>query len=66
MRFTWSDLAAAGDWVYATVQQEYKVRATGRTRVMRDNVHRFRIRDGRILEWHAHEDTALSAEATEG
>jgi ketosteroid isomerase-like protein len=62
VRLEFSNLAAVGDWVYATVYQEHKVRATGKLLVMRDGVHRFRIRDGRVLEWHANEDTALSSE----
>jgi ketosteroid isomerase-like protein len=62
VHFSWSDLASSGDWVYATVQQEYKVRASGRTLRMRDGVHRFRLRDGKVLEWHAHDDTALVGE----
>lgn len=58
----WRDLAAAGDLVYATLQQEWKVRATGKVLVMRDGVHRFRLREGRIIEWRAYEDTALTCE----
>jgi ketosteroid isomerase-like protein len=57
------DLAAAGDHVYATVSQEWKVRATGKMLVLKDGAHRFRIRGGKVVEWRAFEDTALSCEA---
>jgi ketosteroid isomerase-like protein len=56
-------LAAHEDYVYATLSQEWKVRATGKLLVMKDGVHRFRIRDGKVVEWRAFEDTALSCEA---
>jgi ketosteroid isomerase-like protein len=63
VRIEWRDLAAAGDFVYATLQQEWKVRATGKLLVMRDGVHRFRLREGRVVEWRGFEDTALTCEA---
>jgi ketosteroid isomerase-like protein len=31
--------------------------------VMKDGVHRFRIGDGKVIEWRAFEDTALTCEA---
>jgi ketosteroid isomerase-like protein len=57
------DIVAAGDRVYATVSQEWKVRATGKTLTMKDGVHRFRIRNGKVVEWRGFEDTALTCEA---
>ncbi|HEY4157314.1 MAG TPA: nuclear transport factor 2 family protein [Polyangiaceae bacterium] len=57
------DLAVSGEWVYATLTQEWKVRASGKLLVMKDGAHRFRIRDGKVIEWRAFEDTALSCEA---
>jgi ketosteroid isomerase-like protein len=56
-------LASAGEYVYATLSQEWKVRASGKILVMREGVHRFRVRDGIVSEWRAFEDTALSCEA---
>ena len=58
-----SNLSAAGEYVYATLTQEWKVRATGKVLSMKDGVHRFRIRDGQVVEWRAFEDTALTCEA---
>ena len=57
------DLAASGEWVYATLTQEWKVRATGKVLSMRDGVHRFRIKNGKVVEWRGFEDTALTCEA---
>jgi hypothetical protein len=31
--------------------------------VWKDGAHRFRIRGGKVVEWRAFEDTALSVEA---
>jgi ketosteroid isomerase-like protein len=56
-------LAAQGEYVYATLTQEWKVRATGKVLTMKDGVHRFRIRGGKVVEWRGFEDTALTCEA---
>ena len=63
IRLETRDLAAVGDQVYATVTQEWKVRATGKVLSMRDGVHRFRIKNGKVVEWRGFEDTALTCEA---
>jgi ketosteroid isomerase-like protein len=55
--------AAAGDYVYATIDQVHKVRKTGKQLVMKDGVHRFKLRGGQIVGWFAAEDTQLSVEA---
>src|SRR5690349_10744061 len=49
--------AAAGDYVYATLYQEWKVRKTGKALPMKNGVHRFKVRDGKVVEWFAAEDT---------
>ncbi len=58
LRFEPSAFAAAGDYVYATVDAEYKVRATGKTLVsqlvMRFQLDRSRIVDARVMEDTAH------------
>ena len=56
--------AAAGDYVYATLYQEWKVRKNGKLLPMKDGVHRFKITNGRVVAWFAAEDTQLSVEAT--
>ena len=61
LRFEPSLFAAAGDYVYATVHMEYKVRANGRILVM-DVVHRFKLLDGLIVEVRISEDTAHTRE----
>ena len=63
IRLETRDLAVVGDQVYATVTQEWKVRATGKVLSMRDGVHRFRIKNGKVIEWRGFEDTALTCEA---
>ena len=55
--------AAAGDYVYVTLYQEWKVRKSGKALPMKDGVHRFKIVDGLVVEWFAAEDTQLSNEA---
>jgi ketosteroid isomerase-like protein len=63
LRFEPSLFAAAGDYVYATVHMEYKVRANGRALVMPDVVHKFKLLDGRIVGVRISEDTELTREA---
>jgi ketosteroid isomerase-like protein len=55
--------AAGDDYVYATVDQAYKVRANGKTLPMRNGVHRFKVRGGKVVGWIACEDTQLTNEA---
>ena len=62
LRFEPRDFAAAGDLVYATIDHEYKVRKNGRTLVMKNGVHRFTVRAGRVVAWFASEDTQLTLE----
>jgi ketosteroid isomerase-like protein len=55
--------AAGGDYVYVTLQQEWKVKKSGKILPMKNGVHRFKIRDGRVVAWFAAEDTQLTMEA---
>lgn len=55
-------LAAADDYVYVTLYQEWKVRKNGRALPMKNGVHRFKVVGGRVVEWFAAEDTQLSVE----
>ena len=64
LRFEAQHLAAEGDYVYATLQQEYRVRRTGKALPMVNGIHRFKVRDGKVVAWLAAEDTQLSVEAT--
>jgi ketosteroid isomerase-like protein len=63
LRFEPSAFAAAGDYVYATVHMEYKVRHNGNILVMPDVMHKFKLRDGRVVEVRASEDTLRTREA---
>ncbi len=63
LRFEPSAFAAGGDYVYASLDMEYKVRASGKTLLMRGVVHRFKLAHGRIVEARVLEDTAATLEA---
>jgi ketosteroid isomerase-like protein len=54
--------AAADDYVYVTLYQEWKVRKSGKALPMKNGVHRFKVRGGQVVEWFAAEDTQLSVE----
>lgn len=62
IRFEPGQFAAAGEYVYATTQQEYRVRATGKTLELRDAIHRARLVRGRLVEFWASEDTEATNE----
>ena len=55
--------AAEGEYVYATLHHEYKVRKSGAVLVLENSVHRFRVRDGLVVAWFAADDTQLTVEA---
>src|SRR5262245_44227645 len=55
--------AAAGDYVYATLYHEYKVRKTGKVLTLNNSVHRFKVKNGVVVEWFAADDTQLTNEA---
>ena len=63
LRFEPSLFAAAGDYVYATVHMEYKVRANEKVLVMQDVVHKFKLLEGRIVGVRISEDTEHTREA---
>lgn len=49
--------ADGGDYVYATLKLEQRIRASGRP-LVHEAVHRIRFSGGKIVEWRALEDTA--------
>jgi ketosteroid isomerase-like protein len=55
--------AAGGDYVYVTLDQEWKVRNNGKILPMKNGVHRFKVKDGKVVAWFAAEDTQLTMEA---
>jgi ketosteroid isomerase-like protein len=64
LRFEPQHYAADGDFVYASVNQEWKVRKSGKALLMQNGIHRFKVKDGRVVAWLAAEDTQQSVEAT--
>jgi ketosteroid isomerase-like protein len=60
LRFEPQHFAAAGDYVYATLEHAYKVRKNGKTLPMKNGVHRFKVENGRVVAWFAAEDTQLT------
>lgn len=62
VRFEPRDFAAAGDYVYATIDHAYKVRKSGKTLPMKNGVHRFKVKGGQVVAWFASEDTQLTME----
>jgi ketosteroid isomerase-like protein len=48
--------AAAGDYVYASLKLEQKIRKNDR-RIAHEVVHRIRFQGGKVVEWWALEDT---------
>jgi ketosteroid isomerase-like protein len=59
-RFEPADYAASDEHVYATIDMEATVRATGRKLRFGHVMHRFTVRGGRVVEFRASEDTALT------
>jgi len=55
--------AAADDHVYATIYHEYKVRKTGKVLSLKNGVHRFKVKNGKVVAWFAADDTQLVMEA---
>jgi ketosteroid isomerase-like protein len=49
--------AAGGDYVYATLKLEQRIRKTGQP-LVHEAVHRIRFKSGKVIEWRALEDTA--------
>jgi uncharacterized protein len=55
--------AAGGDYVYATLNHEYKVRKTGKVLALNNGVHRFKVKNGMVVAWFAADDTQATMEA---
>jgi len=65
VKFEFQHLAGGGDFVYATTQQQWRVRKNGRLLELRSSFHRFEIVKGRIVGWIASEDTQRTRETLE-
>ncbi|HEX2736485.1 MAG TPA: nuclear transport factor 2 family protein [Polyangiaceae bacterium] len=55
--------AASGDYVYVTLDQQWRVRKTGKLLPFKDGFHRFKLNQGKVVAWLASEDTELTMEA---
>ena len=65
-RFEPRDFAAAGEYVYCTVSFDITFKKSGKKLTYEDTMHRFRIRNGRVIEWRGTEDTAKTIAAYKG
>lgn len=63
LRFDVLHLGAGGEHVYATLHQEYKVRKSGKVITLHNGVHRFKVKNGAVVDWLAADDTQLVMEA---
>jgi steroid delta-isomerase-like uncharacterized protein len=61
-RFEASDFVAIGDRVFANLSYELTVKATGK-RVESSSPQHFTFRNGKIVRWRGHEDTAATRDA---
>lgn len=62
-RFEPRDFAAGGDYVYCTVSFDSTFRHNGRKLSVDNVMHRFKLKNGKVVEWRGTEDTALIAAA---
>jgi uncharacterized protein len=56
-RFEPRDFAAGGDQVYCTVSFDVTMRRNGRKVSFENSMHRFTLKNGRVVEWRGSEDT---------
>jgi ketosteroid isomerase-like protein len=57
-RFEPRDFAAAGDHVYCTISFDVRIKRNGRKATYENVMHRFTVKNGRVVEWRGTEDTA--------
>jgi ketosteroid isomerase-like protein len=57
LRFEPHGFAAGGDYVYCSIHAETKMKRSGKTLKM-EEIHRFTIKNGRVVAWLGTEDTA--------
>jgi ketosteroid isomerase-like protein len=64
-RFEPRDFAAGGAYVYCTISFDSTFRHNGKKLAVDNVIHRFKFKDGKVVEWRGTEDTALIAAAYE-
>ena len=57
-RFEAHDFAAGGDYVYCTCSFDAKFRRNNKVVTVDIEIHRFKFKDGKVIEWRGTEDTA--------
>ena len=57
--------ATGGDYVYCSVHAVTKMKRSGKTLTM-EEIHRFKVKNGRVVEWLGLEDTAAVIAAYTG
>jgi ketosteroid isomerase-like protein len=62
-RFEPRDFAAGGDHVYCTISLDMTFRHNRKKLTLDNVVHRFTLRNGKVVEWRGSEDTAQTGAA---
>jgi ketosteroid isomerase-like protein len=62
-RFEPRDFAVGGDHVYSTVSYDVTLRRNGKKLHFDNTMHRFTLKNGRVVEWRGTEDTARVVKA---
>ena len=57
-RFEAHDFAAGGDYVYCTCSFDARFRRNNKKVTVDIEIHRFKFKDGKVIEWRGTEDTA--------
>jgi ketosteroid isomerase-like protein len=65
LKFEPYGFAAGGDHVYCSIRSEVKMKRSGK-KLQLDEIHRFTIKNGRVVEWLGTEDTATVSAAYAG
>jgi ketosteroid isomerase-like protein len=61
-RFEPHAFAAAGDVVYCSIDFDVTIKRNGKKNEYRNAMHRFMLKNGRVVDWHGCEDTAQTRE----
>jgi ketosteroid isomerase-like protein len=61
-RFETHDFASGGDYVYCTCSFDAVFRRNNRKVTVDVEIHRFKFKDGKVVEWRGTEDTARISE----
>ena len=62
-RFEPRDFAAGGDYVYCTVSLGVTYKRNHKKLTIDNAMHRFKFKNGKVVDWHGTEDTARTSAA---